>query len=59
MHRRIALTGARVHVMDYDSINQDTELGTLESVVEIGSCLEMNQENVGVMYIRKFSLYGI
>ena len=44
--------------MDYDSINQDTELGTLESVVEIGSCLEMNQENVGVMYMRKFSLYG-
>lgn len=43
--------------MDYDSINQDTELGTLESVVEIGSCVEMNQENVGVMYIRKYPLW--
>ena len=43
--------------MDYDSINQDTELGTLESVVEIGLCVEMNQENVGVMYIRKYPLW--
>lgn len=47
MHRRIAPTRARVHVIDYGSINQDTELGTLESVVEIGSCLEMNQNNLG------------
>ncbi|KAK4585462.1 hypothetical protein RGQ29_022929, partial [Quercus rubra] len=33
-------------IMDFDSISQDRVMGTPESVVEIGSCVEMNQENM-------------
>uniref|UniRef100_A0A7N2LZP4 Uncharacterized protein n=1 Tax=Quercus lobata TaxID=97700 RepID=A0A7N2LZP4_QUELO len=46
-------------VMDFDSISQDTIMGTPESVVEIGSCVEMNQENMSASVERSSPINGI
>ncbi|XP_065622187.1 LOW QUALITY PROTEIN: protein NODULATION SIGNALING PATHWAY 2-like [Quercus suber] len=45
-------------VMDLDSISQDTVMGT-QSVVEIGSCVEMNQENMSASTEESSPINGI